>query len=54
MAVWTIDPDHTVAGFAVKHMLIADVLGQFNSVSGTIEFDPPDMSALSVEAEVGE
>jgi len=49
MARWIIDPDHTVAAFAVRHFMIADVRGQFNGVSGTIYFDPPDLRTLKAE-----
>jgi polyisoprenoid-binding protein YceI len=52
MAKWTIDPDHTVAAFSVGHMMVARVRGQFNKVSGTISFDPPDMATLSVEVSI--
>jgi len=49
MGKWVIDPDHSVAAFAVRHMMVADVRGQFNKVSGTITFDPDDLSQSSVE-----
>ncbi|MGD0883857.1 MAG: YceI family protein [Thermodesulfovibrionales bacterium] len=52
MPTWIIDPDHSVATFAVRHMMIANVHGQFNKVSGSIQCDPPDMAQLSVEAEI--
>jgi len=50
MAKWKIDPDHTVAAFIVRHMMIADVRGQFNKISGIIHFDPADAAHSSVEA----
>jgi len=49
MAKWVIDPDHTVASFVVRHMMIANVHGQLNKISGTIIFDPEDIQASSVE-----
>ncbi len=52
MAEWIIDPDHSVATFAVRHMMIADIHGQFNDVRGVIHFDPADPALLSVEAEI--
>jgi polyisoprenoid-binding protein YceI len=52
MAKWIIDSDHSVAAFAVKHFMIADVHGQFNKISGTINFDPPDLTTFSVEASI--
>jgi polyisoprenoid-binding protein YceI len=50
MAKWKIDPDHSVAAFIVRHMMIADVRGQFNKISGTIYFDPDAAAESSVEA----
>ena len=52
MAEWIIDPDHSVAAFSVKHMMIAEVHGQFNGVRGVIHFDPAAPAPLSVEAEI--
>jgi len=52
MAKWVIDPDHAVARFAVRHFMIANVEGMFTKMAGLIEFDPPDLGRLSVEAEI--
>jgi len=52
MSTWIIDPDHSVAAFAVKHLKIASVRGQFNRISGTITFDPADISKTRVEAAI--
>jgi polyisoprenoid-binding protein YceI len=49
MAKWIIDPDHSVASFVVRHMMVANVRGQFNRISGTIHFDPADMENSFVE-----
>lgn len=34
---WTVDPAHSTVGFAVKHMGIANVRGEFNDFEGTLE-----------------
>ena len=52
MAQWTIDPDHSVAAFNVRHMMICNVHGQFNKVSGSIRFDPAEPANASVEATI--
>ena len=49
MALWLVDPDHSVAAFSVVHMMIAHVRGQFNKISGTVYFDPLNINASSVE-----
>ena len=52
MAKWIIDPNHAVAEFTVYHMMVTPVHGQFNSVKGSVEFDPADPGAMSVEVEI--
>ncbi len=52
MAKGIIDSSHSAAGFSVRHMTIANVVGLFGKMTGTIYFDPPDIASLSVEAEV--
>ena len=52
MAKWIIDPDHSVAAFAVRHMMVSDVRGQFNKISGEISFDPSDIPHSSVEVAI--
>lgn len=52
MAKWIIDPDHSVAAFSVRHMMVTNVRGQFNKISGTIHFDPADVGRSSIEAEI--
>lgn len=49
MAKWNIDPDHSVAAFSSRHMMIANVHGQFNKITGTIQFEPDDFAHASVE-----
>ena len=52
MAKWIMDPDHTVAHFTTRHMMITDVHGQFNKISGIIYFDPENLSSMLLEAEI--
>lgn len=52
MKKWSIDPDHSVARFSARHFMIANVEGLFTKITGVIQFDPPDLSQLSVEAEI--
>lgn len=52
MARWNLDPEHTVALFEVRHMMVTWVNGRFTSVAGTLVFDPSDVAASSVEAEI--
>ena len=47
---YEIDPIHSSVHFSVRHMMLANVRGEFTKVSGTIKFDPenPANSALDV------
>lgn len=47
---FTIDPVHSSANFAVKHLMISNVHGRFSDVSGTIIYDEKDPSKSSVLA----
>ena len=35
-AKYTIDPAHSTAGFKVRHLMVANVRGEFTKVSGTV------------------
>ena len=41
---WKIDPAHTSAQFAVKHLMISTVRGAFSKVNGTVSVDDQDIS----------
>jgi polyisoprenoid-binding protein YceI len=49
---WTIDPAHSNIDFAVKHLMIATVKGNFGAVSGTVTFDESTPANTRVEAEI--
>lgn len=49
---WVIDPDHSVAAFAVQYMMLGSVRGQFNKLGGSIQFDPGNPSRIRVEANI--
>ena len=41
---YVIDPAHTSFGFTATHMMISKVPGEFEKFSGTIAYDPQDLS----------
>ena len=49
---WKIDPAHTAAQFAVKHMMISTVRGEFKGVTGTIVWDDADVTKSTVEVTI--
>jgi polyisoprenoid-binding protein YceI len=51
-STWKIDPNHSAAGFTVRHMGISNVHGRFTGVSGEITIDPADLSKSSVKATI--
>lgn len=49
---WQIDPMHSSAQFAVKHLGVSTVRGAFTKVSGSAKYDPADLSRLSLDASI--
>lgn len=49
---WAIDPAHTVAEFAVKHMVVATAKGRFKGIAGTIALDERNPAGSSVEVTI--
>jgi polyisoprenoid-binding protein YceI len=46
---WKVDPAHSSAAFAVKHMMIATVRGQFREFDGTLEAAEDDPANSRVQ-----
>jgi polyisoprenoid-binding protein YceI len=51
-STWQIDPAHSAAQFAVKHLMISTVRGAFTSVKGSIQLDDKDITKSSVEVTI--
>lgn len=49
---WQIDPNHSAAQFAVKHMGISTVRGAFSKVSGSVQYDPSDPSKTAIDVTI--
>src|SRR5437588_12703625 len=47
---WKIDPNHSTAQFAVKHLGVSTVRGAFQKVSGSVTYDPSDPSKTTMNA----
>ena len=47
-STWTVDATHSIAEFAVKHMMVATAKGRFGSFDGTIQWDEANLAASSV------
>ena len=49
---WQIDPPHSSAQFAVRHLAISTVRGAFTSVKGAVQFDDQDITKSSVDVTI--
>jgi polyisoprenoid-binding protein YceI len=51
-ANYEIDPVHSAATFAIRHMMISTVRGQFSKISGTAAWEKPDFSDARVDVTI--
>jgi polyisoprenoid-binding protein YceI len=47
---WQIDPDHSSAQFAIKHLMVSTVRGTIGPVTGTATIDDSDLTRSTVTA----
>jgi polyisoprenoid-binding protein YceI len=52
VAAWDIDASHTTTGFAVRHLMVSTVRGQFNKVSGTVVIDDADLTRSRLDVTI--
>jgi polyisoprenoid-binding protein YceI len=51
-ATWDIDTAHTTIAFAVRHMMVSNVRGQFAKFSGHVDADPANPTAAKIAASI--
>src|SRR5271169_4452428 len=49
---WKIDSQHSSAQFQVRHMMVSTVRGNFSKLSGTVQYDPSNLSKTVIEATI--
>lgn len=49
---WNVDPDHSSAQFAVKHLSVSTVRGELGKVSGTLVYDEKDVTKSKVDCAI--
>jgi len=49
---YNIDPAHSTAGFKVRHLMVANVRGEFSKVTGTVVFDPDNPANTKIQASI--
>ena len=52
LSTWDIDGNHSNAQFSVRHMMVTNVRGTFGRMSGTVQWDPQDLSKTAIEATI--
>ncbi|HEY1949925.1 MAG TPA: YceI family protein [Bryobacteraceae bacterium] len=50
MSTYQIDPVHSHLQFAVRHLMVSNVRGTFTGVKGTVNYDPANPAATTVDA----
>lgn len=53
-ATYDLDASHSHAGFAVRHMMVSNVRGEFTKLEGSVGYDPaaPENTAINVKIDV--
>lgn len=49
VSIWQIDPKHSTAEFAVRHMMVATVKGHISGIEGVITLDEADLKRSAVD-----
>ena len=49
---FTLDSAHSHVGFAVRHMMVSNVRGEFTKLAGTVSYDPAKPEATQVEVNI--
>jgi polyisoprenoid-binding protein YceI len=52
MERYNVDPDHTIVGFKVSHMVVSKTTGRFMDYTGFIEMDPEAKTVKAIEADI--
>src|SRR5579863_30076 len=54
MPTYQIDPAHTHAQFKVRHLMVSNVKGDFDKVTGTVDYDEanPEASKINITVDV--
>lgn len=46
---YTLDPEHAYVNFRVGHLGLSTIVGRFNVVAGSLDFDPANITGLSLQ-----
>jgi len=51
-STWTIDPAHSDIGFKIRHMMISNVVGNFEQYTGTVEINEQELSKSTINVTI--
>ena len=51
-ATWNIDPDHSYVGFKVRHLMVSNVKGSFDTYTAQIDLDEQDLTRSKVSVSI--
>ena len=51
-STWQVDPQHSSAQFAVRHLGLSTVRGAFSKLSGTMQLDDQDITKSTIEVSI--
>jgi len=51
-ATWDVDSAHSASQFAVKHLMVSTVRGQFGKTTGSVQWDGQDYKTVVAEATI--
>src|SRR3954471_21586964 len=51
-STFALDASHSHVGFAVRHMMVSNVRGEFTKLAGTVSYDPEHPEATRVEVNI--
>ncbi len=49
---YALDPDHAYVHFRVGHLGLSTIVGRFNSVAATLDFDPNDITSTQLQGAI--
>ncbi len=52
LTTYEIDPTHSRVSFSIRHMMISNVYGAFQKIKGQIRYDPDNLAASGIQAEI--
>jgi len=50
--LWKLDPIHSTVGFSVRHLMVHNVRGIFEQVSGTLRYDPDNLENTQIDVTI--